>query len=214
MVVGTPLAYAALLLFHPIPHAGPVLHGLDHAHTAWLVVHVAQLAFIGAMGAVILLLVHDLHGRAPAAARGFALVFVLLYGAYEAWTGIATAALARTAATLPADDQHAAEVLVQAHWESPLLGNGSLGAVLGSAAWLGATVAAALALRGAGASRRAVFALIGAGLLFAPTHVPPFGPAAMGLFALAALWARTTGRTNDRRRPPAGRLQLLSSKTV
>jgi hypothetical protein len=197
LAVGTPLAYAALLLFHPVPRPGPVLHGIHHALTTWQTVHVVQLAFIGAMGGVLLLLVHGLPGRAVAAARGCTVAFVLLYGAYEAWTGIATGALAATAATLPAGDQQAATTLVQAHWESPLLGNGSLGAILGSAAWLAATVAGAVALRGAGAPYRAVVALVGAGLLFAPTHVPPFGPAAMVLFALAALWARPARQTAD-----------------
>ena len=138
--------------------------------------HVAQLGFIGAMGGVILLLVHGLTARSATAARVSAVVFVLVYGAYETWTGIATGALTASAHGLRADEQATAAELIQTHWDSPLLGNGSAGAIAGSAAWLVATVAAALALRGRGAPTGAAVALAGAGVVFTPTHVPQAGP--------------------------------------
>jgi hypothetical protein len=204
VIVGVPLAYAVLLLFHPIPSSGPALHAIGRTLGAWQVVHVAQLALIGAMGGVLMLLVDGLAGRAATVTRACAVVFVLVYGAYESWTGIATGSLATTAHALPAVDQAAATTLVQAHWESPLLGNGSIGAILGSVAWLAATTAAAVALRHAGAPTRAVVALIASGVLFAPTHVPPFGPTAMLLCAMAGLWAHPVRRTLDRLiQPPA-----------
>ena len=40
LLVAVPLAYAVVLLFHPIPEHGPVLHGIDHALHRWTVVHV------------------------------------------------------------------------------------------------------------------------------------------------------------------------------
>jgi hypothetical protein len=186
-LVTVPIAYAALLLFHPIPERGPVLDGLESALDRWNVVHVVQLAFIGAMAAAVVWLLQGTPGRAATVGRASALVFAVVYGAYESWTGIGTGALVSTSAQLPRDDLGAASVLVQGHWESTLLGNGSVGAILGSTAWLVATVAAALALRRAGAPTRAVACLVGSGVLFAPTHVPPFGPAGMILFALAVV---------------------------
>jgi hypothetical protein len=137
-----------------------------------------------------LLLVHGLTARSATAARVSAIVFVLVYGAYETWTGIPTGALTASAHGLRADEQATAAELIQTHWDSPLLGNGSVGAIAGSAAWLVATVAAALALRGRGAPTGAAVALAGAGVVFTPTHVPPAGPLAMLLFALAVIWLK------------------------
>jgi len=199
LLAAVPVAYAGLLLFHPVPGAGSIQHGLDHHLTTWTVVHVAQLGFIGAMGGVILLLVHGLTARSATAARVSAVVFVLVYGAYETWTGIATGALTASAHGLRADEQATAAELIQTHWDSPLLGNGSAGAIAGSAAWLVATVAAALALRGRGAPTGAAVALAGAGVVFTPTHVPPAGPLAMLLFALAVICLERGRRTGTLR---------------
>lgn len=194
-LVAVPLAYAGLLLFHPVPGPGSIQHGLDHHLTTWTVVHVAQLGFIGAMGGAVLGLVHGLTARWATVARVAVVVFVLVYGAYETWTGIATGALAAHAHDLPAGSQSTATHLIQAHWKSPLLGNGSVGAITGSAAWLVATVAAAQALRGCGAPTGSVVCLAAAGLVFAPTHVPPAGPLAMVLFAVAVIWLERGSRT-------------------
>ena len=193
-LIAAPLAYAALLLFHPIPDHGPVLHGLDHALDRWTVVHVAQLGFIGAMGGALLWLVHGLTGRAATVSRVSAVVFVLAYGAYEAWTGIGTGSLIATASGLSDADQHASSALVQAHWDSPVLGNVSFGGIAGAAAWLAATSSAAVALRRVGATTATVVCLVASGVLFAPTHVPPIGPIAMVLFAAAVLQLEHTGR--------------------
>jgi hypothetical protein len=187
-LVVVPLAYAGLLLFHPSPGDGGIDQALTHDLAAWNLVHVGQLGFIGAMGGAVLWLVHGVAGTAATVARVAALAFVLVYGAYETWTGIVTGTLSAAAHDLPAGDQAAAGTLIQAHWDSGLLGNGSIGAVTGSAAWLIAVTTAALALRGRGAPTGAVIALIASGLVFAPTHVPPAGPLAMALFAIAVIW--------------------------
>jgi hypothetical protein len=122
--------------------------------------------------------------RPVAAIARACVVVVLVQGAHETSTGVA--------------DPGALG--------SGLLGNGSVGAVLGSAAWLLATVAAAVALKAHHAPTGAVVSLIGCGLLFAPTHVPPFGPAAMIQFAVAAVLlhaprAPAGGRPAHRREP-------------
>ena len=187
-LVVVPLAYAGLLLFHPIPGDGAIDHALAHDLATWNLVHVAQLGFIGAMGGAVLWLVQGIAGRAATVARVAGVVFVLVYGAYETWTGIVTGSLTAATHDLPAGDQPAAGTLIQAHWESGLLGNGSIGAITGSAAWLIAVSAAAIALRGRGAPRGAVIVLIASGVVFAPTHVPPAGPLAMALFAVAVIW--------------------------
>jgi hypothetical protein len=198
-LVVVPLAYAGLLLFHPIPGDGAIDHALAHDLATWNLVHVAQLGFIGAMGGAVLWLVQGIAGPAAGIARVAAIVFVLVYGAYETWTGVVTGALTAAAHDLPAGDQAAAGTLIQAHWESSLLGNGSIGAITGSTAWLVAVTAAALALRGRGAPTGAVIALIASGVVFAPTHVPPGGPMAMALFAVAVIWWERSRRADPDR---------------
>jgi hypothetical protein len=201
-LVVVPLAYAGLLLFHPIPGGGAIDHALAHDLATWNLVHVAQLGFIGAMGGAVLWLIQGIAGPAAGAARVAAIVFVLVYGAYETWTGIVTGSLTAAAHDLPAGDQAAASTLIQAHWDSGLLGNGSIGAITGSAAWLVAVTAAAFALRGRAAPTGAVLTLIASGLVFAPTHVPPAGPLAMALFAIAVIWwDRGRHSDLDRSRP-------------
>jgi hypothetical protein len=205
-----PLAYAGLLLFHPIPGDGEIDNALAHDLATWNLVHVAQLGFIGAMGGAVLWLIQGIAGPAATIARIAGLVFVLVYGAYETWTGIATGSLIAAAHDLPAGDQAVAGSLIQTHWDSGLLGNGSIGAITGSAAWLIAVTAAALALRNSRASTGAVITLIASGVVFAPTHVPPAGPLAMALFAVAVLWWERSrraepdpSRTEERRHVPA-----------
>jgi hypothetical protein len=177
--VTIPLAYAVLLLFHPIPGAGLVEQGLDHHLTTWNVVHVAQLGFIGAMGGALLWLVHGLTARSAIVARVSAVVFILVYGAYETWTGIATGALTRQR---PWSAGRRAVDGGPAHPGAP--GIAAAGQRLGRrqhglrrlARRHGRRRAGPAQPRGGHRCRRRVG---GAGLVFAPTHVPPAGPVAM-----------------------------------
>ena len=58
-----PLAWAVLLLLHPAPDANDISGRLRQEADAWLVVHLGSLLFIGLTGAVLYLLLRDLHGR-------------------------------------------------------------------------------------------------------------------------------------------------------
>lgn len=58
-----PLAWAVLLLLHPAPDANDISGSLRQEADAWLVVHLGSLLFIGLTGAVLYLLLRDLHGR-------------------------------------------------------------------------------------------------------------------------------------------------------
>ena len=69
VLVGVPLAWAALLWFHPDVDPDRVYESLrDQVHT-YLVVHVGTLVFIGLMGVALYLLVRDLPGRAATVSR-------------------------------------------------------------------------------------------------------------------------------------------------
>jgi hypothetical protein len=185
VLVGVPLAFAALLLFHPIPMPGPIADGINDRLLRWNLVHLAQLLFIGAVGYTLWTLVDGTSVTARRVTRIATVLFVCLYGAYEAWTGIGTGLMTLGASDLDPIARAAAVESIQVHWQSPLLGNLSVGAIAGSTAWLTATVAGAIALRTVRASAPVVITLALSGLVFAPTHVPPFGPIAMALVAFA-----------------------------
>jgi hypothetical protein len=66
-------------------------------------------------------------------------------------------------------------------------------AILGSASWLVAALAAAITLAMAGAPRLAVGCLVVGGLLLGISHVSPIGPLACAFFLAAALQIERAG---------------------
>jgi len=185
LVIGIPITFAILLLFHPAAE-GQVYNALHHHTTRWQIVHVGQLLFIGLMAIAIYLLIDRLDGRLATVSRLALLPFVLFYGAFESFTGIGTGELVRHAHDLPQADQVIAGEMIQSYWESPLAGNISLLSALGSLSWAVAVIAAALALRQAGAPRSAQILLGLAAVAFFVSHAPPAGPTGLVLFAVAA----------------------------
>lgn len=179
-LIGTPLAWAALLLFHPLG-SGQVYDLLRDQVTRWQVVHVGTLFFIGLMGLAVFVLVRDLPGRAARLSRLAAGTFVVFYGAWEAVAGLAVGALAQHTNGLPADERAVGSDAIQSLYESPIVGDFGVLNVLGSLGWITAVLAAAVAVRQAGARRLAV-ALLAISAL-AVQHPPPVGPIALACFA-------------------------------
>lgn len=62
-LIGVPLAWAVLLLFHPAPDDGDIYGSLRHDASAMVIVHLGTLLFIGLIGAALYLLVRALPGR-------------------------------------------------------------------------------------------------------------------------------------------------------
>ena len=180
LMIGAPLAWAALLLFHPLG-SGQVYDLLRDQVTRWQVVHVGTLFFIGLMGLAVFVLVRDLPGRAARLSRLAAGTFVVFYGAWEAVAGLAVGALAQHTNGLPADERAVGSDAIQSLYESPIVGDFGVLNVLGSLGWITAVLAAAVAVRQAGARRWAV-ALLAISAL-AVQHPPPVGPIALACFA-------------------------------
>ena len=145
-LVLAPLAWAALLLFHPLG-SGEVYDLLRDQVTRWQVVHVGTLLFIGLMGLAVFTLVRDLPGRAARVARFAAGTFVVFYGAWEAVAGLAAGALAQHTNSLPAAERAGGADAIQALYESPIVGDFGLLSSVGSLGWVTAVLAAAVALR-------------------------------------------------------------------
>lgn len=179
-LIATPLAWAALLLFHPLG-SGQVYDVLRDQVTRWQIVHVGTLFFIGLMGVAVYLLVRGLPGRAARLSRFAAGTFVVFYGAWEAVAGLAVGALAQHTNGLPADERAVGSDAIQSLYESPIVGDFGLLNALGSLGWITAVLAAAVAIRQAGA-RRSTVALMAISAL-AVQHPPPVGPIALACFA-------------------------------
>ena len=166
-------------MFHPLGSAGLYDEVRDEV-TRWQVVHVGTVFFIGLMGLAVYVLVRDLPGTAARLSRWAAAVFVLFYGAWEAVAGLTVGALVQYTNAFPPrsvrPERTDRERQRQRH-----RGRLRLLAAIGSLAWITAVIAAAVAVRRAGAPRSAAV-LLGLSAIVV-NHPPPTGPLGLACFA-------------------------------
>lgn len=179
-LVAVPIAWAVLLLFHPGPDPGDMYGDLRDQATRWLVVHVGTLVFIGLVGYALHDLMRDLPGGAARISRAAAWAFVVFYGAAEAIIGVAVGVLVRYANGRPEAERGPIAGAIQALWDDVLVAE--VIATLGAVAWAVAALAAAVAMRRAGAPLAVSILLALATMVL--LHAPPIGP--VGLLCLAA----------------------------
>jgi len=117
---------------------GPGQRGLSAGAPVWEIVHFAHLALIGLIGAVVWLLVDGERRPAATLSRSAAGVFVVLYGAWEATTGLGTTILVASPA-VPADVGMPASP-AEASTSSYLAALG----LIGGASWIAAVGSAAV----------------------------------------------------------------------
>ena len=190
VAIGVPLAWAALLWFHPDVDPNHVYADLRDNVTAYQIVHVGTLIFIGLMGVALYLLVRDMPGTAARISRLAIGPFVLLYGAYETVIGLAIGALVQHANDVPARQRPAVADAIQSLGDNVIIGDPGIVGSLGALAWVVAVIAAAVAYRNAGAP---TLAWVFLGLSFiVVSHPPPIGPIGLAFFAAAvAMLARS-----------------------
>ena len=200
-LIGVPVAWAVLLLFHPMGAGTNIYADLHDQVTVWMVVHTGSAFFIGLMALAIYLLVRDLPGTAARIAKWAAPVFALFYAAWETVAGLVEGALVQYANGLPLGQRPGIEGELQALHDHWAVGDFGLLNSVGSLAWITAAIAAAVAVRKAGAPMAAAV-LIGLSSM-ATAHPPPFGPIGLALFAIAVvmLYRRQTAQA-ARRVPP------------
>jgi hypothetical protein len=135
------------------------------------------------MGAALYVLVHGLSGAAALISRIAAGAFVLFYGAAETILGIAVGVLVRHANAAPENDRAAVAAAIQTLWRDLLAVDVIAG--VGAVAWAVGVIAAAIAVRQAGAPLAAsiLLALSAIALL----HGPPTGPIGLACFAAAVV---------------------------
>ena len=184
VLIGVPLLLAASLWRHP---AGGerVYEGVRHDVDEWFFVHTAFLLFTPLLGIAAYLLLRGVGGRAADVSRVSLVFFLVFYTAYEVTVGSATAILVDYANALPAPEQAAVAGAIQDMNRNAILSDPSVSMVLGALGWIVAMVAAAVALRHAGAGWPLTL-LVGSAALFA-IHPPPIGPLGLVCFAAAAV---------------------------
>jgi hypothetical protein len=194
-LIGVPLAWAVLLLFHPEGTGDQIYQDLEGNVTAMLVVHIGTMLFIPLMAAAVYLLLRGVEGTAARVSRIALVPFVIFYGVWEALQGIATAVLANEVNALSGAQQATGAALLQDFAESPLVSDFGVFSTIGSLGLIVALIAAGVALRHQDGVPLSVPVLLGISGFLITAHPPPFGPTGLVLFVAAVvLYARSQSR--------------------
>jgi hypothetical protein len=184
-MIGVPIAWAVLLLFHPKGEADEIYRNLEDQVTSALVVHIGMMLFIPLMAVVIYLLLRGVEGTAARVSRIALVPFVVFFSAWETLQGTANGILAHELNGRPEDERASGENLIQDFAENPLARDLGVFATIGSLAILIAMIAAGIALRRHAGAPLSVPILLGIFGLLIGGHPPPFGPIALVCFAVA-----------------------------
>jgi hypothetical protein len=202
-MIGVPLAWAVLLLFHPSGDADSIYADTKDEVTAMLVVHVGTMLFIPLMAAAVYLLLRGVESTAARVARYSLIPFVVFYSAWEVLQGIANGVLVGEVNDLPASERATGSELVQDFAESPLVRDLGVLATPGSLGLIVALIAAGIALHRVAGAPQSVAVLLGISGFLITAHPPPFGPTGLVLFVVAVvIYARSQA---DARAPVAAR---------
>ena len=189
-MIGVPLAWAVLLLFHPSGEGDQIYLDVEDEVTEMLAVHVGMMLFIPLIAVAIYLLLRGVQGTAAQISRIALVPFVVFFSAWETLQGIATGILASELNGRPENERASGAALIQDFAEHPLARDLGVFASIGTLAILVATVAAGIALRQRAEAPLSVAVLLGLFGLLIGAHPPPFGPIALLCFAAAVvvLW--------------------------
>jgi hypothetical protein len=208
-LVGIPLAWAVLLLFHPTGGGEAVTYAdVQDQVTAWLVVHIGMMLFIPLMAVAVYLLLRGIEGTAARISRIALVPFVVVYGAYEVLLGIGAGILVQDVNGLVGSEKAAGAALVNEFTDNVLIRGFSVLSTIGSLAFITAMIAAGVALRREAAAPVAVPVLLGLSGFLITAHPPPFGPTGLGFFIVAVL---LFVRSQAPARAPAPRTQPHSA---
>jgi hypothetical protein len=198
-LIGVPLAWAVLLLFHPGGDGKDVYLDLRDEVTPWLVVHIGQMVFIPLMVLAFELLLRGVPGAAARVSRIAIIVYGVFYTAFELLQGIGNGILVNAVNGLPQSEQATGAGLVQDYAENVLIRDFGVFVSIGSLALVTAAIAAGIALyREAGAPASVAVLLVLAAFLIT-AHPPPYGPTGLAIFVVAVLLFRRSQSSRQRR---------------
>jgi hypothetical protein len=186
-LIGVPLLWAILLLFHPGGAGDEIYLDVQDNVTRFLVVHVGMVVFIPLMAVVVYLLLRGVDGTAAWVSRIALVPFVVFYSAWEVLQGIGVGILVNELRGLPQAGEPLRVDLVQDFAEHALIGPFGVFVSIGSIGFIVAAIAAGVALyRQAGAPVSVPVLLAISGLLIT-VHPPPYGPTGLALFIVAVV---------------------------
>jgi hypothetical protein len=188
-LVGVPLAWGVLLLFHPTGEGEAITYAdLHDKVTPWLVVHLGTLFFLPLMAAAVYLLLRGVEGTAARVSRIALVPFVLFYTAFEVLVGIGTGILVDDVNGLPESERATTGAsLVNDFADNVLIRGFGVFVSIGTLAFITATIAAGVALRRQAGAPLSVPVLLGLSGFLITAHPPPFGPTGLALFIAAVL---------------------------
>ena len=202
-MIGVPLLWGILLLFHPGGEGDQIYVDARDVVTRFLVVHIGMMLFIPLMAVVVYLLLRGVEGTAAWVSRIALVPFVVFYSAWEVLQGIGVGILVNELNGFPQAGPALREDLVQDFAEHVLIGPFSVFGSVGSLGLIVAAIAAGIALyRHAGAPISVPVLLAISGLLIT-VHPPPYGPTGLGLFIVAVLIFQRSQST-ERATAPVG----------
>jgi hypothetical protein len=181
-LIGVPLAWGILLLFHP-SGTGELYPELRDKVTRWEIVHVGTMIFIPLMAVAVYLLIRGIESTAAWVSRIALALFALFYTAWEVLLGIGLGVVVDQVNDLPEADRAVGAELVEGYDDNALIGDPGVFTVLGGLGWVVAVLAAAIALRRVGAPLSAAVCLGLSSIVTA--HPPPFGPLGLAFFIAA-----------------------------
>ncbi len=204
-LIGVPVAWGILLLFHPGGDGTEIYLDAQDVVARFLVVHIGMMLFIPLMAAVVWLLLRGVEGTAAWVSRIALVPFVVFYSAWEVLQGIGVGILVNELNGFPQAGPALRADLVQDFAEHVLAGPFSVFGTIGSLGLIVAAIAAGIALyRHAGAPVSVPILLAISGLLIT-VHPPPYGPAGLGLFIVAVV-IYTRSQSAEKATAPVGRL--------
>jgi hypothetical protein len=177
-----PLLLAGLEILHPRPDV--TVQAMLDASTWFASFHAIQLVLIGLVGLSVLLLADDLGRAGTWTMRIGVGAFLVFFSAYDTLAGIGTGLAMRSARELSTAQQEGVLEVVK-DW--PGLGPPFALSIIGTAGWVIAVGALALAARRQGAPGPEWVLLMLAAVFLLGGHPFPFGTLAFGCFFAGAL---------------------------
>lgn len=202
-LLAAPLLWLIPAMLHPL---GDPYAGIADETDRWLFVHLAQLALVPFLAALVWMLLAGLESTAAPVARVALIAWVTFFSAFDAVAGIATGVLSRHANSLTGQEREGVIAAVDYLFDDSKLAGGqfSLLGNLGHGSWMVVAIAGAVAFHQAGARRAVVV-----GMLLSVAFAAHSGiGAAIGLVSLfVAAQLVLTGRSAGPSRAAATKLE-------
>jgi hypothetical protein len=190
---GAPLLWAIVALVHPSGE-GDIYAELQDQVGRWLFVHVAQVVLAPFLAFTVWMLLRGIASLAATISRVALVFWLVFFSTYDALAGIATGVLVRQANSVSGEERASFADAADFSFDSHISGNVSWFGTVAAVAWVIVALAAAVALRRAGADwLTTVAAALSALFAFHAGYAAMVG--LIALLVAAFLWERTRAQS-------------------